>query len=148
MLSSKRLLKERNNKLKINSFMINSAKKYNSLTDEEEEKKSVKDMNKDFTSRNNINNKRKINHFFINRYTKTAMLNNLFQKYTSINTSTKNKKEEKGKKEDDEEEEGTKKGKGKGKNKKNKKGKKKDESDEEKEKEHEKENKEVIKMKK
>ena len=59
MLSSKRLLKERNNKLKINSFMINSAKKYNSLTDEEEEKKSVKDMNKDFTSRNNINNKRK-----------------------------------------------------------------------------------------
>jgi hypothetical protein len=88
MLSSKRLLKERNNKLKINSFMINSAKKYNSLTDEEEEKKSVKDMNKDFTSRNNINNKRKINHFFINRYTKTAMLNNLFQKYTSINNST------------------------------------------------------------
>ena len=88
MLSSKRLLKERNNKLKINSFMINSAKKYNSLTDEEEEKKSVKDMNKDFTSRNNINNKRKINHFFINRYTKTAMLNNLFQKYSSINNST------------------------------------------------------------
>ena len=67
MLSSKRLLKERNNKLKINSFMINSAKKYNSLTDEEEEKKPVKDMNKDFTSRNNINNKRKINNFFINR---------------------------------------------------------------------------------
>ena len=88
MLSSKRLLKERNNKLKINSFMINSAKKYNSLTDEEEEKKSVKDMNKDFTSRNNINNKRKINNFFINRYTKTAMLNNLFQKYSSINNST------------------------------------------------------------
>ena len=88
MLSSKRLLKERNNKLKINSFMINSAKKYNSLTDEEEEKKPVKDMNKDFTSRNNINNKRKINHFFINRYTKTAMLNNLFQKYSSINNST------------------------------------------------------------
>jgi hypothetical protein len=88
MLSSKRLLKERNNKLKINSFMINSAKKYNSLTDEEEEKKSVKDMNKDFTSRNNINNKRKINHFFINRYTKTAMLNNLFQKYSSINNTT------------------------------------------------------------
>lgn len=88
MLSSKRLLKERNNKLKINSFMINSAKKYNSLTDEEEEKKSVKDMNIDFTSRNNINNKRKINHFFINRYTKTAMLNNLFQKYSSINNST------------------------------------------------------------
>ena len=88
MLSSKRLLKERNNKLKINSFMINSAKKYNSLTDEEEEKKPVKDMNKDFTSRNNINNKRKINNFFINRYTKTAMLNNLFQKYSSINNST------------------------------------------------------------
>jgi hypothetical protein len=88
ILSSKRLLKERNNKLKINSFMINSAKKYNSLTDEEEEKKPVKDMNKDFTSRNNINNKRKINNFFINRYTKTAMLNNLFQKYTSINNST------------------------------------------------------------
>ena len=88
MLSSKRLLKERNNKLKINSFMINSAKKYNSLTDEEEEKKSVKDMNKNFTSRNNINNKRKINNFFINRYTKTAMLNNLFQKYSSINNST------------------------------------------------------------
>ena len=88
MLSSKRLLKERNNKLKINSFMINSAKKYNSLTDEEEEKKLVKDMNKDFTSRNNINNKRKINNFFINRYTKTAMLNNLFQKYSSINNST------------------------------------------------------------
>ena len=88
MLSSKRLLKERNNKLKINSFMINSAKKYNSLTDEEEEKKPVKDMNKDFISRNNINNKRKINHFFINRYTKTAMLNNLFQKYSSINNST------------------------------------------------------------
>ena len=88
MLSSKRLLKERNNKLKINSFMINSAKKYNSLTDEEEEKKSVIDMNKNFTSRNNINNKRKINHFFINRYTKTAMLNNLFQKYSSINNTT------------------------------------------------------------
>lgn len=88
MLSSKRLLKERNNKLKINSFMINSAKKYNSLTDEEEEKKPVKDMNKDFTSRNNINNKRKINNFFINRYTKTAMLNNLFQKYSSINNLT------------------------------------------------------------
>jgi hypothetical protein len=88
MLSSKRLLKERNNKLKINSFMINSAKKYNSLTDEEEEKKSVKDMNKNFTSRNNINNKRKINNFFINRYTKTAMLNNLFQKYSSINNTT------------------------------------------------------------
>ena len=88
MLSSKRLLKERNNKLKINSFMINSAKKYNSLTDEEEEKKPVKDMNKDFTSRNNINNKRKINNFLINRYTKTAMLNNLFQKYSSINNST------------------------------------------------------------
>ena len=88
MLSSKRLLKERNNKLKINSFMINSAKKYNSLTDEEEENKPVKDMNKDFTSRNNINNKRKINNFFINRYTKTAMLNNLFQKYSSINNST------------------------------------------------------------
>ena len=88
MLSSKRLLKERNDKLKINSFMINSAKKYNSLTDEEEEKKPVKDMNKDFTSRNNINNKRKINNFFINRYTKTAMLNNLFQKYSSINNST------------------------------------------------------------
>ena len=88
MLSSKRLLKERNNKLKINSFMINSAKKYNSLTDEEEEKKPVKDMNKDFTSRNNINNKRKINNFFINRYTKTAMLNNLFQKYSSINNTT------------------------------------------------------------
>ena len=88
MLSSKRLLKERNNKLKINSFMINSAKKYNSLTDEEEEKKPVKDMNKDFTSRNNINNKRKINNFFINRYTKTVMLNNLFQKYSSINNST------------------------------------------------------------
>ena len=88
MLSSKRLLKERNNKLKINSFMINSAKKYNSLTDEEEEKKPVKDMNKDFTSRNNINNKRKINNFFINRYTKTAMLNNIFQKYSSINNST------------------------------------------------------------
>ena len=88
ILSSKRLLKERNNKLKINSFMINSAKKYNSLTDEEEEKKPVKDMNKDFTSRNNINNKRKINNFFINRYTKTAMLNNLFQKYSSINNTT------------------------------------------------------------
>ena len=88
MLSSKRLLKERNNKLKINSFMINSAKKYNSLTDEEEEKKPVKNINIDFISRNNKNNKRKINNFFINRYTKTAMLNNLFQKYSSINNST------------------------------------------------------------
>lgn len=86
MLNSKRLYEKRDNKFSVNSLMINSPK-INSLTDEEEENKSFFNRNKRYTSRNLINNKKKSNNFFIKRYTKTAMMNNLFKKYPSVNSS-------------------------------------------------------------
>ena len=86
MLNSKRLYKARDNKVSVNSFMINSLKN-NSLTDEEEENKSFFNKYRGFTSRNVMNNKKNSNNFFIKRYTKTGMLQSLFNKYSSANYS-------------------------------------------------------------
>ena len=86
MLNSKRLFKQRDNKFSVHSFMISSPKN-NSLSDEEGDNISFFNKNRDFTSSNVINNKRRSNKHFIQRYTKTAMLNNLFQKYSSVNYS-------------------------------------------------------------
>ena len=86
MLNSKRLYNNRDNKFSLHSFMISSPRN-NSLTDEEEDNKSFFNKHRDFTSRNVINNKKKANKHFLQRYTKTGLLNKLYQKYSRVNYS-------------------------------------------------------------
>ena len=86
MLNSKRLYKERDDKLSINSFMIKSHKNI-SISDEEKDNKSFLSDNKNINSRNNISNKINANKYFIKKYTKTGMLNNIFKKYPNSNYS-------------------------------------------------------------
>ena len=86
MLNSKRLYNNRDNKFSLHSFMISSPRN-NSLTDEEEDNKSFFNKHRDFTSRNVMNNKKKANKHFLQRYTKTGLLNKLYQKYSRVNYS-------------------------------------------------------------
>ena len=86
MLNSKKLYNNRDNKFSLHSFMISSPRN-NSLNDEEEDNKSFFNKHKDFTPRNIINNKKKANKHFIQRYTKTGLLNNLYQKFSRVNYS-------------------------------------------------------------
>ena len=86
MLNSKRLYNNRDNKFSLHSFMISSPRN-NSRTDEEEDNKSFFNKHRDFTSRNVMNNKKKANKHFLQRYTKTGLLNKLYQKYSRVNYS-------------------------------------------------------------
>jgi len=86
MLNSKKLYNERDSKFSLHSFMINSPKN-NSINDEEEDNKSFFNKNRDFTSRNVLSNKKNANKYFIQRYTKTGLLNSIYQKYGSVNHS-------------------------------------------------------------
>jgi hypothetical protein len=86
MLNSKRLYNNRDNKFSLHSFMISSPRN-NSLTDEEEDNKSFFNKHRDFNSRNVMNNKKKANKHFLQRYTKTGLLNKLYQKYSRVNYS-------------------------------------------------------------
>jgi len=86
MLNSKKLYNERDSKFSLHSFMISSPKN-NSINDEEEDNKSFFNKNRDFTSRNVLSNKKKDNKYFIQRYTKTGLLNSIYQKYGSVNHS-------------------------------------------------------------
>ena len=86
MLNSKKLYNERDSKFSLHSFMISSAKN-NSINDEEEDNKSFFNKNRDFTSRNVLSNKKNANKYFIQRYTKTGLLNSIYQKYGSVNHS-------------------------------------------------------------
>lgn len=87
MLSIKRLNQNRENKFKINSFMINPAKN-NSLIDEEEEyNNSIINLNKDLTTGKIINNKRKVNNYFLKRYPNSAIINSLLQRNSCVNVS-------------------------------------------------------------
>ena len=86
MLNSKRLYNNRDNKFSLHSFMISSPRN-NSLTDEEEDNKSFFNKHRDFTSRNVMNNKKKANKHFLQRYSKTGLLNKLYQKYSRVNYS-------------------------------------------------------------
>ena len=86
MLNSKKLYNERDSKFSLHSFMISSPKN-NSINDEEEDNKSFFNKNRDFTSRNVLSNKKNANKYFIQRYTKTGLLNSIYQKYGSVNHS-------------------------------------------------------------
>ena len=86
MLNSKKLYNERDSKFSLHSFMISSPKN-NSINDEEEDNKSFFNKNRDFTSRNVLSNKKNANKYFIQRYTKTGLLNSIYQKYGSANHS-------------------------------------------------------------
>ena len=87
MLSIKKLNQNRENKFRINSFMINPVKNSSLIDEEEEYNNSLINLNKDFTSGKIINNKRKINNYFIKRYSNSAMINSLLQRNSWVNKS-------------------------------------------------------------
>ena len=86
MLSSKKLFQERDNKVSVNSFMINSAKN-NSFDEEDYNNNSIMNINKEFTSDKIINNKRKVNNCFVKRYINSSKINNLLQGHSYIDIS-------------------------------------------------------------
>lgn len=89
ILNSKEVYIQRFNKLKINSLLINSFKNKVHI-DNEEYTNPWSNLNKEFISRNTLNNERKDSTISLNKKTKSEILNYLYEKYSSLNLSNTN----------------------------------------------------------
>lgn len=86
LMNSKSPFMQRFNKLNINSFM-NSSFKNNDFMDDEKNTKTLINLRKEHNSRNALNNEMKESKIFMKKYAKSAILNYLNKKYSSVNFS-------------------------------------------------------------